>query len=338
MRRLDNNMTPATPHTALFRKVPPTLMASAHSFHRHDAIPKDPAGQYTRATLAAGAVLWRTGTGKHPEVEVALIHRPRYDDWSLAKGKVDPGESLPTTAHREIAEETGLDVCLGPLLGVVTYPVGNRTKVVYYWSAQVTGGEFVPNDEADQLRWVSPDKARDLLSYDVDRDVLAAADFTTHDTTLVLVRHARAHQRRNWGGDDDRRPLDKKGRRQAELLVPQLLAYGPTALYSARPERCQATAAPLADELANQVVVDPLLGDYGWGTDQKASRKVYERLARSGAHPVVFAQGEVIPGVLAHLGVAPKRIEARKASCWVLGLRAGKLLWANYLASPLPVK
>ena len=118
---------------------------------RHQVIPADPAKEFPRAMLAAGAVLWRGDLADLDSVEVAVIHRPSYDDWSLAKGKVDPGESLPTTATREILEETGFEIRLGKLLGKVTYPVGDRTKVVYYWTGEVLGGEFTPNDEVDEL-------------------------------------------------------------------------------------------------------------------------------------------------------------------------------------------
>ena len=107
----------------------------------------------------------------------ACVHRPGYADWSLAKGKVDAGESLPVTAVREVSEETGFVVRLGKLIGHVTYPLpdkmsggkGPRTKVVYYWVAEVVGGEFVPNDAVDEVRWLSADAARELLSYDTDR-------------------------------------------------------------------------------------------------------------------------------------------------------------------------
>src|SRR4051812_43456031 len=88
---------------------------------------------------AAGAVLWRRrGEG----AEVALVHRPRYDDWSLPKGKLDPGETLPETAVREIEEETGFRAVLGRRLRTVRYPVGGEEKVVDYWAAEAVSGEF----------------------------------------------------------------------------------------------------------------------------------------------------------------------------------------------------
>nr|WP_245622203.1 bifunctional NUDIX hydrolase/histidine phosphatase family protein [Corynebacterium oculi] len=311
-------------------------------------MPKDPASEFPKTTLAAGAVLWRV---KEETFQVAVVHRPHYDDWSLPKGKVDPGESLPTTAAREIFEETGYRPALDHLLGKVTYPVGERTKVVYYWAARVTDGTFRPNDEVDELRWVTLDAAQTLLSYDVDVEVVnAAAERLNERATarVILVRHGRAHQRRNWAGDDDRRPLDKKGRRQAEMLVPMLLPYQPERLYSAQPDRCQLTAAPLADELGLNVAVNPGYGDQGWVGDPDQARRKLREIIAGGGTSVVFSQGIYIPEAVAWLAAevglpldgaeTAKTPEAKKASCWVLSFRDEALVASEYLASPLPVK
>lgn len=312
---------------------------------RHQVIPADPAKEFRRSMLAAGAVLWRGDLSDLDSVEVAVIHRPSYDDWSLAKGKLDPGESLPTTAAREILEETGFEIRLGKLLGKVTYPVLNRTKVVYYWTGEVLDGEFTPNDEVDELRWLPIAEARALLSYEVDRLVLDKAEkrFRLPATSRVLyIRHGRAHQRRNWGGDDALRPLDKKGRRQAEMLVPMLLPYKPVAVYSAEPERCQSTASPLADELGLEIVVDRLFGDEAWLENQVACQRRFQELVDAGGTSVVVSQGEAIPGMIAWLSANGRlpldEIEAKKASVWVLSFNGGQLTGADYLTSPLPAK
>ena len=115
---------------------------------------------------AAGGVVMRDG-------EVALVHRPRYDDWTLPKGKLDPGESFEDAAVREVEEETGIRGRLVRELPATTYNVIGRPKVVRYWLMDVEHeGSFVPNDETDQLRWVPADEALRLLTYDRDRDVL----------------------------------------------------------------------------------------------------------------------------------------------------------------------
>ena len=117
---------------------------------------------------AAGGVVERDGS-------ILLVHRPRYDDWTFPKGKLDPGESFEDAALREVEEETGLRCSLGRELPATRYEVNGRPKLVRYWlmTPQSEPG-FVPNDETDDLRWVTPDEARRLLTYDRDRDVLAA--------------------------------------------------------------------------------------------------------------------------------------------------------------------
>lgn len=310
---------------------------------RHQEIPVDPAAEFQRTTLAAGAVLWR---GEQHDPEVAVIHRPHYDDWSLAKGKVDPGESLPTTAAREILEETGYQVRLGKLIGKVTYPVQGRTKVVYYWMARVLGGEFTPNEEVDEIRWLPFAEAAKLLTYEVDTEVLNKAEkrLRLAPTTRVLyVRHARAHQRKNWEGDDNLRPLDKKGRRQAEMLVPMLAPYHPTAVYSAVPDRCQQTAAPLADELGLAVEVDKFFGDDGWLEDKQRAAELFDSVVARGGVPIIVGQGLIIPEMIARfdppfLRAPVEDLKFKKGSVWVLSFNDGELTGADYLASPLPVK
>ena len=124
---------------------------------------------------AAGGVVYRRGPAG---VEIALVHRPRYDDWSLPKGKLDEGEGFEEAALREVEEETGLRCELGRELGETRYRDNKgRPKVVRYWAMEPAGdpGEFEPNDEVDELRWVAPDEAKDLLSYDFDRELVDRA-------------------------------------------------------------------------------------------------------------------------------------------------------------------
>jgi 8-oxo-dGTP diphosphatase len=104
---------------------------------------------------------------------VLLIHRPRYDDWSLPKGHVDPGETLIEAAVREVFEETGFECAAGVLAGINHYPTpGGEVKNVYYWVMTVTSGGFDPNDEVDRICWATPDEALEVLTYDLDRDLI----------------------------------------------------------------------------------------------------------------------------------------------------------------------
>jgi 8-oxo-dGTP pyrophosphatase MutT (NUDIX family) len=119
---------------------------------------------------AAGGVVWRrSGEG----IEIVLVHRPRYDDWSLPKGKLDKGESFEDAAVREVEEETGLSVELGRFIGETTYEDHKgREKLVRYWAMRAGEGEFSPDDEVDDLRWVALGDAGGMLSYEFDRELV----------------------------------------------------------------------------------------------------------------------------------------------------------------------
>ena len=154
-----------------------------------------------------------------PRVDVLVVHRPSYDDWTFPKGKVDPGEALQATAVREIDEETGLRVRLGAPLVQVSYPVAAGTKVVDYWSARAIGQgttePFKPNKEVDELRWVGIREARELLTYKHDIEVLE--DFRSlrerqghRARTLIVVRHGKAAPRADYD-DDLERPSPPSG-------------------------------------------------------------------------------------------------------------------------------
>jgi 8-oxo-dGTP diphosphatase len=123
--------------------------------------------------FAAGGVVWRRGDRG---IEVAVVHRPRYDDWSLPKGKLDDGESFEQAAVREVEEETGLRCALGPFLDEIGYrDHKDREKLVRYWAMEAGDGDFTPNDEVDEMRWVGIQDAPGMLSYDFDRALIDRA-------------------------------------------------------------------------------------------------------------------------------------------------------------------
>ncbi len=128
-------------------------------------------GEGDSEVKAGGGVVVRTGADG---IEVAVVHRPRYDDWSLPKGKLEPGESFEDGALREVEEETGLRCELGDELSPISYhDRKGRLKLVRYWVMSPLGGEFAPNDEVDVLEWLSPAAAAARLDYEHDRKLLS---------------------------------------------------------------------------------------------------------------------------------------------------------------------
>jgi 8-oxo-dGTP diphosphatase len=215
---------------------------------------------------------------------VALVHRPRYDDWSLPKGKAEERESAPLTAFREVHEETGFTSVLGRALTTVSYTVGGRPKQVQYFSARATGGRFEPNKEVDELRWLPVRTAAELLTYEYDHAVLRTFSVEPPQLAAVLlVRHARAGQRESFEGHDADRPLDGKGRRQAEALAAELAVFGPVSVHSAPRARCTETVAPLAAALGLPIHAEPSLTEEAYRSHPAEARRRLANLARDHA-------------------------------------------------------
>lgn len=301
----------------------------------------------SRIIYAAGAVLWRAGGSgpAGPAVEIAVIHRPRYDDWSLPKGKVDPGETVPVAAVREVCEETGHHAILGRRLTSVSYPVAQGTKKVYYWAARSTGGEFAPGKEVDELIWLPVADAMGRLSYPHDRKVLRRFTKRPAEThTVLVVRHGTAGSRSRFSGDDALRPLDKRGRAQAEALVPQLMAFGATDVYAADRVRCHQTVEPLAAELGVPIHNETALTEEAYAEDPSRGRERTLQIAAQPGTPVICTQGKVIPDLIAWWcerdGLRPDtsrntKGSTPKGSAWVLSLSDGRLTAADHIGGPL---
>ena len=292
--------------------------------------------------LAAGAVLWQPDPDSG-DPRVAVVHRPRYDDWSLPKGKLDPGETEPVAAVREIFEETGQRAHLGRRLGTVGYPIPDGIKIVHYWVARSGGGDFVSGDEVDQLVWLPIREASKRLTYRADRKMVTRFAKMPADTQSVLiVRHGSAGRKARYTGDDRNRPLDAKGRAQAESLVPQLLAFGASSVYAADRVRCAQTVEPLAREMDVTISLEPALTEEAYAADPKAARRRVLEIAALGGTPVICTQGRVIPYLIdwwcAREDVRPDRSRNRKGSTWILSLAAGRLIAADHLASPLATR
>ncbi|HWS59122.1 MAG TPA: NUDIX domain-containing protein [Actinotalea sp.] len=297
---------------------------------------------------AAGAVLWRERAGR---LEVTLVHRPRYKDWSWPKGKLDPGESVAAAAVREVAEETGIDVVLGTPLPMLRYRTPDGTgKQVRYWAAREATAEDAPAlaarvpvtpaplTEIDEVVWVSAATAAELLTRRTDRRPLdVVLDLWTRgrlSTRVVAVaRHAQARPRARWNRTEAERPLTPMGRAQADALVPLLAAFGVRRVVTSPWERCRSTVAPYAGRagLATEGV-DALTEAAHREDPTRAAATVAEHLGQP-RDVVVATHRPVLPTVLATIEDATRR--------WTLGmlpahdpyLRTGELLVAHVTGS-----
>ena len=264
------------------------------------------------AIYAAGGVVWRAVDGK---IKVLLIHRTKYRDITLPKGKVEPGEMLAETAVREIREETGIAVRLGPPVGVSRYRLpSKKQKIVHYWATEATDlairmSSFVPNKEIAAVEWVGLKKARSRLSYPVDIEILdefvRLVDENAIDTfPLIALRHAKAVSREDWDGEDAARPLSSRGKKQANAIVGPLLAFGVRRIASSDAERCLRTVAPLAGAISKHAERLPALGQDAWERGDADVRSVVGARVRARKPVVLCSHGPVLPDLLNEMALA----------------------------------
>jgi len=267
--------------------------------------------------------------------EVLVVHRPRYDDWSLPKGKDEPGETPEEAAVREVMEETGQPARIIAPLGESSYPTIAGDKVVRWFAMRATApSAFVPNGEVDQIRWLEPKAAAKVLSYHRDREIVTSLDGRAllGTGTLFLVRHGAAGDRSSWKGDDRDRPLTKKGEEQAQALIRQFAGEGIERVISSPYVRCTQTVQPLAHHLRIPLELDDSLEE-GAG---KAARDLVKSLV--GSNAVLCSHGDVIPSLLDWMARRDMRLlsatDCKKGSTWEVEVRAGAFDSARYLPPP----
>jgi 8-oxo-dGTP diphosphatase len=267
----------------------------------------------TDAVLAAGAVCWKiTPKGN---LKILVVHRTQHRDVSLPKGKVDPGETLPETAVREIAEETGLIIGLGPPLGVVEYVLPNgRDKTVYYWSAEVSplaiaNSTFVSNDEIESLTWMKLDKARARLSYPHDVDIIDRfAELydqgRARTFAIIALRHGKAVPPESWDGPDATRPLMQRGADQSASIAHGIAAYRPASLVSSTAVRCLATIAPTARITGLDVTENEAISQDAYSSRGDKVAKVVQKALDRAETTVLCSHGPVLPQIIASVVAA----------------------------------
>ena len=262
-----------------------TLAPGIMKFSDHHRLPPDASGHAALDNL-----------------EVCVVHRPKYDDWSWPKGKLEANESHRHAAVREICEETGTPVALGPILGDITYPLsaeGKNTKrskgkssdakhVVYWMAKPITlpnarhrasaFGPVLPADhmEIDQVRWVNVQRARRLLSHQLDREILdlfvdRVEEGAAAVQTLIIVRHAKAEPRKLWQGSDADRPITPRGASAAYALNREFACYNPTSLVSSPWTRCMETLELFSWQTGYAIATAPEVTESAFAADPDAS-------------------------------------------------------------------
>ncbi|GAA2545120.1 8-oxo-(d)GTP phosphatase [Winogradskya consettensis] len=286
-----------------------------------------------KTVRAAGGVVWRPGSAG---IEICVVHRPYLSDWSLPKGKLDGSEHTLVAAVREVHEETGVRAQPQLRLPGIAYTMANGVpKTVDFWLMRAGDGPAAdPQDptEVDEVLWLSPADAVAKLSYPDDRQLVEhAAALPPVTAVTLLIRHANAGKRKHFSGDDALRPVDEKGRAQAQTMAAVAELFHPESLVAATPLRCRQTLEPLAERLGLPIVTENAFAETD-DTDQVPARVklAAARLAelRDGPAVAVCSQGKVIPGLLALLENAgdDQPYKTAKGDGWVLTWSGGELV------------
>lgn len=259
----------------------------------------------TDKIVAAGAVVTRDGA---KGTEFLLVHRGYRQDWTFPKGKVDPGEHVLTAAVREVREETGFAIQLGIPLPTQTYKVEGRLKDSRYWIGHLLSGEFVANDEVDEIAWLTFEEAAKRLTYEHDIEVLTAASVSKRTSPLMILRHTQSVKRAEWllSADslaeiDASRPLTAVGRMQANSLIGALAAYGIDEIHSSDSRRCRDTVGPFATARSLAVTLEKTVSEE---RHQEHPEKAQSRVTELATQPkplVLCTHRPVMPTVMSAL-------------------------------------
>ena len=259
-------------------------------------------GKNKHHIFAAGTVIVK---GRGLNQKIAVIHRPHRQDWSFPKGKIDGSDTAAATAIRETLEETGLKVTLNQPLTTQEYIFDGLPKTVFYWRATlIDNSEFIPNDEADQLVWISLKAALKLLTYDVDKDLAREAFKSVETKPLILLRHATSEKRIEWADrysknvpPDSFRPLTPDGIMQAHLIADLLSAYGVNKIVSSDSIRCIATVSPYAASKEIPLEAHQILSELGWAVNNQPGVRLVKNLAKSEDSIVLCGHRPALPSL-----------------------------------------
>lgn len=293
----------------------------------------------TPAIVAAGGVVWRRDM--EGEIEVLLVHRQRYDDWTLPKGKLEEGEALISCAYREILEETGLSVKLGPYIGAVEYFVPDGLKNVAYWSASLIedNSSFHPNEEVDQIIWLDLQSAAFKATRDSDREILVRFSSTPYDSSaLIMLRHGKALERTEWQGEDEDRPLQLVGQLQAKRMLSLYQVFGVDEIHTSDAVRCLDTVSLMAKSLQITPTITNAVSEYTYKKNKEKAIDYAKELIKKKKQVILCSHNPVLPRMMEKL---TKKIDfdypdnkLLPGEAWVLFHNKKEVLQIDRMAAP----
>jgi len=286
---------------------------------------------------AAGALLWREVDSRN--LEIALIHRPRYDDWSLPKGKIEDGETALQCAYREVFEETGIKASFTRQLGSVEYEESGQKKRVIFWAARcgLDTGTFVVNEEVDELVWFTPEDASAKATHDSDRQMIENFHAQEPRTdTLIILRHTKALERGDWDEVDSERTLNEVGFDQAQLLIKHLEPFAIDEVYTSNYTRCVQTVTPLSHSRGLTITQVPSLNEETFESDPQRSVAFANALKQDEKNILICSHNPVIPtmlrGILNTKLKNKDLIKLEPGDAWIVHRVRGEIVGLDYLS------
>ena len=286
---------------------------------------------------AAGALLWRETQER--TIEIALIHRPRYDDWTLPKGKIEEGETALQCAYRELVEETGIKASFTRQLGSIDYMENGEGKRVIFWAAHcaLNASTFIANEEVDQLRWLPSEEAIELSTYQSDREMIANFQSQEQRTdTLIILRHAKALERGDWDEPDSQRTLNEVGFDQAQLLIKHLEPFAIDEVYTSDYTRCMQTVTPLAHTRGLSITGVPSLNEQIFEEDPSRAVAFANALKQDEKNILICSHNPVIPtmlrGILNTKLKNKDLIKLEPGDAWIVHRVKGEIVGLDYLS------
>ena len=286
---------------------------------------------------AAGALLWRETTER--TIEIALIHRPKYDDWTLPKGKIEEGETAVQCAYRELIEETGITASFTRQLGTVEYEESGQRKRVIFWAAQCAkdASQFIANEEVDQLEWLSPELALSKATHESDQQIIENfLSQSPRTDTLIILRHTKALERGDWDEEDSQRTLDELGFDQAQLLIKHLQPFAIEEIYTSDFTRCVQTVTPLAHSRGLSITQVPSLNEYTFNEDPLRAVSFANALKQDEKNILICSHNPVIPtmlrGILNTKLKNKDLIKLEPGDAWIVQRVQGEIVGLDYLS------